>query len=143
MKTSPRYFKLTVMLLFLVVFCTLLMLPSNSMSQYLDSKIATSLQEPSHHESHSNVISASISQSNSSPLSSLSLDTMNNNNDTISVLVGPTLIDGTGEPPKPNAVIIINGNKIVAVTNETEYHHNQYYYSLVNNETTRVNVLNL
>jgi len=62
-------------------------------------------------------------------------------NDTISVLAGPTLIDGTGNPPKPNAVIIINGNKIVAVTNETEY-RNQYYL-FVNNQTARVNVLNL
>jgi imidazolonepropionase-like amidohydrolase len=65
-----------------------------------------------------------------------------NNNDTISVLLGPTLIDGTGDPPKQNAVIIINGNKIVAVTNETEY-HDRYYYSLINNETARVNVVNL
>jgi imidazolonepropionase-like amidohydrolase len=64
------------------------------------------------------------------------------NNDTISVLAGPTLIDGTGDPPKSNAVIIINGNKIVAVINETEY-RDQYYYSLTNNETTRVNILNL
>jgi imidazolonepropionase-like amidohydrolase len=67
-----------------------------------------------------------------------------NNNDTISVLVGPTLIDGTGDPPKPNAVIIINGNKIVAVTNETQYRDQYYYYSLINNnETARVNILNL
>jgi imidazolonepropionase-like amidohydrolase len=142
----PRYFKLTVMLLFLVVvFHTLSMLPSIPIPQYLDSKIASSsLQEPSHYESHSNVIFTSISQNGSSSLSlsSLSVDTMNND-DTISVLVGPTLIDGTGDPPKPNAVIIINGNKIVAVTNETEY-HDQYYYSLINNnETARVNVLNL
>ncbi|MDQ3808259.1 MAG: amidohydrolase family protein [Thermoproteota archaeon] len=71
--------------------------------------------------------------------SSSPFDTMKN--DTISVLAGPTLIDGTGNAPKPNAVIIINGNKIVAVTNETEY-RNQYYL-FVNNQTARVNVLNL
>jgi imidazolonepropionase-like amidohydrolase len=64
------------------------------------------------------------------------------NNDTISVLAGPTLIDGTGDPTKPNSVIIIKGNKIIAVTNETEY-GNQYYNSLINNETAKVNVLNL
>jgi imidazolonepropionase-like amidohydrolase len=141
----PRYFKLTVMLLFLVVFLYVLwILSSIPISQYLDSKIASSLQEePSHYESQSNIIFPSISEngSSSSLLSSLSLDTMNNN-DTISVLLGPTLIDGTGDQPKPNAVIIINGNKIVAVTNETEY-HDQYYYSLINNETARVNILNL
>jgi imidazolonepropionase-like amidohydrolase len=147
MKIFPRYFKLTVMLLFLVVVFfsyTLWMLLSNPMSQYLDSKIASSLQEPSHYGSQSNVISPSIPPNgSSSSLSSLLLDSMNNN-DTISVLVGPTLIDGTGDPPKPNAVIIINGNKIVAVTNETQYRDQYYYYSLINNnETARVNVLNL
>ncbi len=139
MKIFPRYFKLTVMPLFLVViFYTLWMLPSNSISQYLDSKIESSLQEPSYYHIHSNMVSPSISQ-NSLSLSWLPLDTTNN--DTISVLIGPTLIDGTGDPPKPNAVIIINGNKIVAVTNETEYH--DQYYSLINNETARVNILNL
>ncbi|HEY6757000.1 MAG TPA: amidohydrolase family protein [Nitrososphaera sp.] len=69
----------------------------------------------------------------------MSLDTIKN--DTVSVLVGPTLIDGTGDQPKPNAVIIINGNRIVAITNEIEFH--DQYYSLINNETTKVNVLNL
>ena len=146
MKMLPRCFKLTAMLFFLIVVSffsyTPLMLPSNPISPYLDSKIASSLQEgSSHFESHSDIISTFISQNgSSSSLSSLSLDTMNN--DTISVLAGPTLIDGTGDPPKPNSVIIITGNKIVAVTNETEY-HNQYFYSLINNETARVNVLNL
>jgi imidazolonepropionase-like amidohydrolase len=138
-----RFFVLTVMLLFLVIvfFSYILeVLPSIPTSQYLGSKIASSLQEPSQDESQSNIVSTSISPNNSS-LSSLLLDSMNNN-DTISVLVGATLIDGTGDQPKPNAVIIIDGNKIVAVTNETEY-HDQYYYSLVNNETARVNILNL
>jgi imidazolonepropionase-like amidohydrolase len=131
----PRYFKFTVIPLFLIVVYILWMLFSNPISQYLDSTIASSLQEPSYYES---IASPSKSQNNSS-LSSFSLDIMNN--DTISVLVGPTLIDGTGDPPKRNAVIIINGNKIVAVTNETEYH--DQYYSLINNETARVNILNL
>jgi imidazolonepropionase-like amidohydrolase len=146
MKIFPQFFKFTVMLLFLVVvffFYTLWMLPSDSISQNLNSKIASSLQDPSHYESQSNIVSTSISQngSSSSLFSSLSLDIMNN--DTISVLAGPTLIDGTGDPPKPNSVIIIKGNKIIAVTNETEY-HDRYYYSLFNNnETARVNILNL
>ena len=62
-------------------------------------------------------------------------------NDTVTVLVGPTLIDGTGEPPKRNAVIIVSGNEIVTVTNQTEYYSK--YYSTINNETTRENILNL
>jgi imidazolonepropionase-like amidohydrolase len=115
------------------------MLLSNPISQYPDSKIASSLQEPSQYESQGRMASHFISQYGSSSLSSLSLDTMNNN--TITVLAGPTLIDGTGDPPKPNAVIIINGNKIFAVTNETEYY--DQYYSLINNESARVNILDL
>jgi imidazolonepropionase-like amidohydrolase len=62
-------------------------------------------------------------------------------NDTVTVLVGPTLIDGTGEPPKRNAVIIVSGNEIVTVTNQTEYYSK--YYSTINNETTREDILNL
>src|SRR5918992_6146691 len=141
MKIFPRYFKFIVIPLFLVVvvfFYTLSMLLSNPISQYLDSTVEFLLQEPSYYESNTTITSHSISQ-NKSSLSSLSLDTMNN--DTISVLVGATLIDGTGDPPKPNAVMIINGNKIVVVTNETEYH--DQYFSLINNETDKVNILNL
>src|SRR5215210_5505221 len=134
MKIFPRYFKFAVIPLFLVVY-TLWVLASNSISQFLDSTIAFLLQRHSYNESNSIIISSSTSQNKSS----LPLHTINN--DTILVLVGPTLIDGTGDPPKPNAVIIINGNRIVAITNETEYHGR--YYSLINNETTRVNVLNL
>src|ERR671913_2140731 len=139
MKMYSRYFKFTVIpLILIVVVYTVWLLLSNPISQSLDSTIVSSLQQPSYYESNTIIASPSISQNNSS-LSSLSVDTMNN--DTISVLVGPTLIDGTGDPPKPNAVIIINGNKIVAVTNETEYP--DQYYSLINNETARVNILNL
>src|ERR671914_105109 len=138
----PRYFKFIVISLFSVVIVyALWMLLSNPISQYPDSKIASSLQELSRYESQGRIASHFISQygSSSSLLSSLSLDIMNN--DTISVLVGPTLIDGTGDPPKPNAVIIIRGNEIVAVINQTDYHDK--YYSLINNETTRVDILNL
>jgi imidazolonepropionase-like amidohydrolase len=133
-----RYVKFTVLPLFLVVYM-LWALFSNPIFQFLDSTIAFSLQQPSYNESHSIIISSSTSQNKSSSSSSLSLDTINN--DTILVLAGSTIIDGTGDPPKPNAVIIINGNRIAAITNETDY-LNQYY-SLINNETTRVNILNL
>ena len=111
---------------------------SNPISQFLDSTIAFSLQRPSYNGSNSIIISSSTSQNKSSS-SSLSLDIINN--DTILVLAGPTIIDGTGDPPKPNAVIIVNGNRIATITNETDYL--DQYYSLINNETTRVNVLNL
>jgi imidazolonepropionase-like amidohydrolase len=136
----PRYFKFIVISLFSVIIVyALWMLFSNPISQYPDSKIASSLQELSHYESQGRIASHFSSQNGSHSLSSLSLDTMNNN--TITVLAGPTLIDGTGDPPKPNAVIIINGNKIFAVTNETEYY--DQYYPLINNESARVNILDL
>jgi imidazolonepropionase-like amidohydrolase len=140
----PRYFRyfnfIVISLFSVVIVYALWMLLSNPISQYPDSKIASSLQEPSRYESQGRIASHFISQyGSSSLLSSLSLDTMNNN--TITVLAGPTLIDGTGDPPKPNAVIIINGNKIFAVTNETEYY--DQYYSLINNESARVNILDL
>jgi imidazolonepropionase-like amidohydrolase len=120
--------------LFFVV-STVWMLLSNPISYFLDSTIAFLLQRPSYNESNSIVISSSTSQNKSS----MSLDTINN--DTTLVLVGPTLIDGTGDPPKPHAVIIINGSRIVAITDETQYH--DQYSSLIDNETTRVSVLNL
>jgi imidazolonepropionase-like amidohydrolase len=53
------------------------------------------------------------------------------------ILRGATVIDGTGSSPKPHAVVIVNGNKIVNIlTNDSKYH--DYYYSSHN-----VNVLNL
>jgi imidazolonepropionase-like amidohydrolase len=53
------------------------------------------------------------------------------------ILRGATVIDGTGSVPKPDAVIIVNANKIVDVlTDDSKYH--DYYYSIHN-----VNVLNL
>jgi imidazolonepropionase-like amidohydrolase len=135
MKIFPRYFKFTILSLFLVVF-TLWVLFSNPISYFLDSTIAFIIQRPSYNEFNSIIISSSTSQNKSL----MSLNTIKNN-DTILALVGPTLIDGTGEPPKPHAVIIINCNRIVAITNETEYH--DHYYSLINNDTTRSSVLNL
>jgi imidazolonepropionase-like amidohydrolase len=63
------------------------------------------------------------------------------NNDTLSILAGPTLIDGTGNSPKQNAIIIIKGNKIDAVINETDYY--KQYNSFMSGEITRVTVLNL
>jgi hypothetical protein len=52
------------------------------------------------------------------------------------VLRGATVIDATGSAPKPHAVVIVNGNKIVDVlTNSSKYYD---YYS-----HQPVNVLNL
>jgi imidazolonepropionase-like amidohydrolase len=56
------------------------------------------------------------------------------------VLYGATLIDGTGSPPKSDAFVIINGNKIVAATNQTEYLH---YFNNLNGIQTGERFLNL
>jgi imidazolonepropionase-like amidohydrolase len=54
---------------------------------------------------------------------SLSLLNKQNGNETL-VLQGATLIDGTGASPKINAEIIIYDNKIIVVTNQTNYKYN-------------------
>jgi imidazolonepropionase-like amidohydrolase len=83
--------------------------------------------------------SASVYYNNSSPLL-----LSNTTDEKILVLEGATLIDGTGTTAKPNAVIIINDNRILEVTNESEYHNqydnnNNYYHNHANN----VKVINL
>src|ERR687894_532552 len=131
-------FKLIVVSLFLLTLsCIFWMSASNSPSSHPESKIASSIQEPLQRES--NNISASFSRNNVRFSSSFSQETRDNT--TVLVLVGSTLIDGTGDPAKQNAVIIIRGNEIVAVTNQTDYHDK--YYSLINHETSRVDILNL
>jgi imidazolonepropionase-like amidohydrolase len=54
-----------------------------------------------------------------SSLSSLSDQTLTNNNTGAIILEGATLIDGTGALPKPNATIVINGNRIVFASDNT------------------------
>ena len=72
---------------------------------------------------------------------SLSLLNRHNGNETL-VLQGATLIDGTGTPPKTDAVIIICNNKIIAVTNQTNYQYNSSYNDS-NKSLTNERVLNL
>lgn len=70
-------------------------------------------------------------------LSSLGTD----NGSEIFVLHGATLIDGTGSAPKTDSVIIINGNKIIAVTNQSE--NLNHYFNKLNETQTGVRFLNL
>jgi imidazolonepropionase-like amidohydrolase len=50
---------------------------------------------------------------------SLSSQTLTRNNTGAVILEGATLIDGTGSLPKPNTTIVIDGNRIVFVSNNT------------------------
>jgi imidazolonepropionase-like amidohydrolase len=72
---------------------------------------------------------------------SLSLLNRRNGNETL-VLQSATLIDGTGTPPKTDAVIIIYNNKIIAVTNQTNYQYNSSFNDS-NKSLTNQRVLNL
>jgi imidazolonepropionase-like amidohydrolase len=54
-----------------------------------------------------------------STLLSLSNQTLTSNNTGAVILKGATLIDGTGALPKPNTTIVIDGNTIVFVSNNT------------------------
>src|SRR5918996_486234 len=67
----------------------------------------------------------SVGATDSTTVSNTSLSLLNkqNGNETL-VLQGATLIDGTGTSPKINAEIIIYDNKIIAVTNQTNYEYN-------------------
>src|ERR671916_121163 len=137
-----QYFKLTVISLFLVILSYILWIPaSNLLSSYPEPKIVSSILDAWQRESNNIIIASSFSQNSSTISSPSSLFQEVRGNDTVTVLEGPTLIDGTGDPPKQNAVIIIRGNKIVAVTNQTDYYDK--YNSLLNNETARANIFNL
>lgn len=73
---------------------------------------------------------------------SLSFLKTDNGDDTL-VLQGATLIDGTGAAPKNDAVIIIHNNKIIEVTNQTDYNDNLYSNNDSNGTQTGVRLLNL
>jgi imidazolonepropionase-like amidohydrolase len=133
MKTSISHVVAAVVVPSFLVICILFMLlltlhPISAFPNLPMVISSSSEQSSSYHHSDSIIVS---STPDSKPTTT--------NNGTILVLEGLTLIDGTGDLPKPNAAIAINGGKISAVTNETKYR------SLISNEgTTRgVNVLNL
>jgi len=60
----------------------------------------------------------------------------------IMILEGATLIDGTASPPKPNSVIVINGDKIVNISDTGKYFNQDKNLAYPYNTTKRV-VLNL
>ena len=82
----------------------LVLLVSNLVFQSIDSVSALSLP-PSLHYASNDIIFSSIPNIKSPLLRSAV------NNDTLLILAGPTLIDGTGNSPKQNAIIIIKGTK--------------------------------
>jgi imidazolonepropionase-like amidohydrolase len=47
------------------------------------------------------------------------------------VLAGATLLDGSVDPPKPNSMIIIQGDRIVSVTSEIGNNNKQQLMSFI------------
>lgn len=87
------------------------------------------------------------------PLMALDLTEIDHDNNSLSspstdkrsevlVLQGATVIDGTGGPPRSKATIIISGNKIIEVTNQTNYLDNLYFNDF-NRTQTGISYLNL
>lgn len=71
-----------------------------------------------------------------SPFPSRHNQTLVKNNDGVIILEGATLIDGTATLPQPNTTIVINGSRIMYVSNNTENN-----YDL--NSSAAKNVINL
>lgn len=70
----------------------------------------------------------------------LSLNLDNSMNETL-ILYGATMIDGISTTPKTDSVILINGSKILAVTNQTAYR--DYLSDYDNGSQTIERILNL
>jgi imidazolonepropionase-like amidohydrolase len=65
-------------------------------------------------------ISPTVTSAFVSPLNAISNQMLTRNDDAeATILEGATLIDGTGALPKPNTTIVINGDRIVLVSNNT------------------------
>src|SRR5687767_13055368 len=72
--------------------------------------------------------------------SPLSFNSDNRMNETL-ILYGATLIDATSTNPKTDSVILINGDKILAITNQSAFR--DYIFDYDNGSKTIERVLNL
>jgi imidazolonepropionase-like amidohydrolase len=76
------------------------------------------------------LVSPAVASAFASPLTAMSNRTLVQNNDGVIILEGATVIDGTGDLPKPNTTIIINGSRIASLSSNTA---NNYDLSLAKN----------
>ena len=76
------------------------------------------------------LVSPTVASAFASPLTTMSNLTLVQNDDGVIVLEGATVIDGTGDLPKPNTNIIINGSRIASLSSNTA---NNYDFSLAKN----------
>ncbi|HEU4444293.1 MAG TPA: amidohydrolase family protein, partial [Nitrososphaeraceae archaeon] len=74
--------------------------------------------------------SPTVASAYASQLTGMSNHTLAQNDDGVIILEGATVIDGTGDFPKPNTNIIINGSRIASLSSNTT---NNYDFSLAKN----------
>jgi hypothetical protein len=65
-------------------------------------------------------ISPTVTLAFASPFTAMSNQMLTQNDAGVTILEGATLIDGTGALPKPNTTIVIDENRIVFVSNNTD-----------------------
>src|SRR5215207_6505681 len=58
------------------------------------------------------------------PLTAMSNQVLTKNNAGVIILEGATVIDGTGDLPKPNTTIVINGSRIAYMSSDTANNYN-------------------
>src|SRR5215204_3425807 len=63
-------------------------------------------------------ISSTVTSAFASPFTAMSNQTLTQNGAGVIILEGATVIDGTGDLPKSNATIVINGNKIAYLSSD-------------------------
>jgi imidazolonepropionase-like amidohydrolase len=81
-------------------------------------------------------ISPTVTSAFASPFAAMSNQTLTQNDAGVIILEGATVIDGTGDLPKSNTTIVINGSKIAYLSSDTANNYN------LNSSATK-NVINL
>jgi imidazolonepropionase-like amidohydrolase len=81
-------------------------------------------------------ISPTVTSAFASPFAAVSNQTLTQNDAGVIILEGATVIDGTGDLPKSNTTIVINGSKIAYLSSDTANNYN------LNSSATK-NVINL
>src|SRR5215204_5479028 len=69
-------------------------------------------------------ISSTVTSAFASPFTAMSNQTLTQNGAGVIILEGATVIDGTGDLPKSNATIVINGNKIAYLSSDIANNYN-------------------
>jgi hypothetical protein len=67
-----------------------------------------------------------------SPISSMSDQPQTQNNTGVIILEGALVIDGTGDLPKPNTTIVINGSRIAYLSSDAESNSDLNFFASKN-----------